>query len=107
MGTVTTPTATASRRPKRCQPSSTAFAGADFASRRCRTDRSGSPMKPAVARTLRLGLTGLILVMLVLFARKVNWDDTWRTMQSASLPLLIGAALLKLVSIVVTRVRWW
>ena len=42
-------------------------------------------MKPVVSRTLRLGLTGLILVMLVLFARKVNWHDTWRTMQSASL----------------------
>ena len=64
-------------------------------------------MKPVVARTLRLGLTGLILVMLVLFARKVNWHDTWRTMQSASLPLLIGAALLNLVSIVVKGVRWW
>jgi uncharacterized protein (TIRG00374 family) len=64
-------------------------------------------MKPAVARTLRLGLTGLILVMLVLFARKVNWHDTWRTMQSASLPLLVGAALLNLVSIVVKGVRWW
>ena len=64
-------------------------------------------MKPVVARTLRLGLTGLILVMLVLFARKVNWHDTWRTMQSASLPLLIGAALVNLLSIVVKGIRWW
>jgi uncharacterized protein (TIRG00374 family) len=64
-------------------------------------------MKPAVSRTLRLGLTGLILVMLVLFARKVNWHDTWRTMQSASLPLLLAAALVNLASIVVKGVRWW
>jgi len=64
-------------------------------------------MKPVVARSLRLGLTGLILVMLVLFARKVNWHDTWRTMQSASLPLLLGAAVVNLVSIVVKAVRWW
>ena len=64
-------------------------------------------MKPAVSRMLRLGLTGLILVMLVLFARKVNWHDTWRTMQSASLPLLLAAALVNLASIVVKGVRWW
>jgi phosphatidylinositol alpha-mannosyltransferase len=64
-------------------------------------------MKPAVSRSLRLGLTGLILVMLVLFARKVNWHDTWRTMQSASLPVLLAAALVNLASIVVKGVRWW
>ena len=64
-------------------------------------------MKPVVARTLRLGLTALILVMLVLFARKVSWHDIWRTMQSASLPMLAGAALVNLASIVVKGVRWW
>ena len=64
-------------------------------------------MKPVVARSLRLGLTGLILVMLVLFARKVNWHDIWRTMQSASMPLVIAAALVNLASIVVKGVRWW
>ena len=64
-------------------------------------------MKPVVARTLRLGLTGLILVMLVLFARKVNWQDTWRTMETASMPLLLGAALVNLGSIVAKAVRWW
>ena len=64
-------------------------------------------MKPAVSRDLRLGLTGLILVMLVLFARRVNWHDTWRTMQSASMPLLLAAALVNLASIVVKGVRWW
>jgi uncharacterized protein (TIRG00374 family) len=64
-------------------------------------------MKPAVSRTLRLGLTGLILVMLVLFARRVNWHDTWHTMQSASMPLLLAAALVNLASIVVKGIRWW
>jgi phosphatidylinositol alpha-mannosyltransferase len=64
-------------------------------------------MKPAVSRALRLGLTGLILVMLVVFARKVNWHDIWRTMHTASMPLLLGAALVNLASIVVKGVRWW
>ena len=45
-------------------------------------------MKPVVSRVLRLGLTALFVVMLVLFARKVNWHDTWRTMQTASMPVL-------------------
>ncbi len=64
-------------------------------------------MKPAVKHTLRLGLTALILVMLVLFARKVNWHDTWAAMRSASLPLLVAAALLNIASIVLKAVRWW
>jgi uncharacterized protein (TIRG00374 family) len=64
-------------------------------------------MKPAVKHALRLGLTALILVMLVLFARKVNWHDTWQGIRTASLPLLLAAALLNIASIVVKAVRWW
>src|SRR5690349_17968066 len=77
---------------------------------------SGSPpcptserlrMKPAVKHALRLGLTVLILVMLVLFARKVNWHATWAGIRTASLPLLLVAALINILSIVVKAVRWW
>jgi uncharacterized protein (TIRG00374 family) len=64
-------------------------------------------MKPALKHTLRLGLTALILVMLVLFARKVNWHATWAGISTASMPLLLSAALLNLASIVVKAVRWW
>ncbi|MDB4880743.1 MAG: conserved rane protein of unknown function [Gemmatimonadetes bacterium] len=64
-------------------------------------------MTPAVSRALRLALTAFILVMLVLFARRVNWSDTWATMRSASLPLVIAAAALNLLSIVLKGVRWW
>ena len=64
-------------------------------------------MKPALKHSLRLGLTALILVMLVLFARKVNWHATWEGIRTASIPLLVAAALLNLVSIVVKAVRWW
>src|SRR2546423_15379114 len=64
-------------------------------------------MKPAVKHTLRLGLTAIILVMLVLFARKVNWHATWAAMRTASLPLLLIAALLNIGSIIVKAVRWW
>ena len=64
-------------------------------------------MSPRLARALRIGLTGLILVMLVLFARRVNWHDTWNTIRSASRPLLLAAALVNLASIVVKAIRWW
>ena len=64
-------------------------------------------MNPSVARALRLGLTVLILVMLVLFARRVNWHDTWQTMRTASLPLVVAAAAVNLASIVVKAIRWW
>ncbi|MEO7712153.1 MAG: lysylphosphatidylglycerol synthase transmembrane domain-containing protein [Gemmatimonadaceae bacterium] len=64
-------------------------------------------MKPALKHTLRLGLTALILVMLVLFARKVNWHATWAGIRTASIPLLVAAALLNLASIVVKAIRWW
>jgi uncharacterized protein (TIRG00374 family) len=64
-------------------------------------------MKPAVKHTLRIGLTAIILVMLVIFARRVNWHATWEGIRSASLPLLLVAALLNIASIVVKAVRWW
>jgi uncharacterized protein (TIRG00374 family) len=64
-------------------------------------------MKPALKHTLRLGLTALILVMLVLFARKVNWHATWAGIRTASMPLLVAAALLNIASIVVKAIRWW
>jgi uncharacterized protein (TIRG00374 family) len=64
-------------------------------------------MSPNVARALRLGLTLLILVMLVLFARRVNWHETWQTMRTASLALVLAAAAVNLLSIVAKAVRWW
>jgi uncharacterized protein (TIRG00374 family) len=64
-------------------------------------------MKPALKHTLHLGLTALILVMLVVFARKVNWHATWAGIRTASLPLLLAAALLNIASMVVKAIRWW
>ena len=64
-------------------------------------------MKQSVSHALRIGLTLVILVMLVLFARRVNWHDTWATMRSASMPILLLAAALNLSSIVVKALRWW
>jgi uncharacterized protein (TIRG00374 family) len=64
-------------------------------------------MKPATTRIVRIALTGLIVVFLVLFARKVNWHDIWRTMRSTALPVLLAAAAVNLASIIVKAIRWW
>jgi uncharacterized protein (TIRG00374 family) len=64
-------------------------------------------MNPSVSRALRIGLTILILVMLVLFARRVDWQATWQTMRTASLPLIVAAAAVNLASIMLKAVRWW
>ena len=36
-------------------------------------------MSPAVKHTLRIGITLIIVAMLVVFATRVNWHDTWRS----------------------------
>ena len=64
-------------------------------------------MKPTVKHALRLGVTLLILVMLVVFATRVNWHATWAAMRAADRKLLLFAALLNIASIVVKGVRWW
>ena len=64
-------------------------------------------MKSSVKHALRLGLTAIILVMLVLFAMSVNWHVIWAGMRSASVPLLVVAALINVASIVVKGIRWW
>ena len=64
-------------------------------------------MHQKVSHALRLGLTLLILVLLVIFATKVNWHDIWASIRTASRTMLLAAALVNLLSIVVKAVRWW
>ena len=64
-------------------------------------------MKKNLVRLLRIGFTILVLVMLVLFARTVNWPKTWGAIRSASLSLLLLAAVVNLASLALKGVRWW
>lgn len=64
-------------------------------------------MRPAGAKAFRYVLTTGVLVTLVVFARRVNWQDTWGTLRAASPSLLALAAALNIGSIVVKAVRWW
>ena len=64
-------------------------------------------MNQKVSHAIRLGLTLLIVVMLVIFATKVDWHDIWASIRTASRPMLLAAALVNILSIIVKGVRWW
>jgi uncharacterized protein (TIRG00374 family) len=64
-------------------------------------------MNKAVSRTFRLVLSLLIIAGLVLFARKVNWDTTWKSIAGASRMVLLAAAAVNLLSLALKGVRWW
>ena len=64
-------------------------------------------MKKTLTRALRLLVTVAILVMLVVFATKVNWHSTWAAIKQSSISILIAAALVNLLSLALKGVRWW
>jgi uncharacterized protein (TIRG00374 family) len=64
-------------------------------------------MKKAVSRIMRLALSLVIVVALVVFARKVNWHTTWQSITEANRTILLIAATVNLLSLVLKAVRWW
>jgi len=58
-------------------------------------------------RWIRLALSAAIIVLLVLFARKVDWGEAWSAMVHASRPLLLAALIANLLTLVARGVRWW
>jgi len=64
-------------------------------------------MNRSISRLIRMVIVVAILIMLVVFARDVNWNATWHVIKASSIPLLIGAALLNLASMVLKGLRWW
>jgi uncharacterized protein (TIRG00374 family) len=64
-------------------------------------------MKKVATHAIRLAVSAAIIVALVLFARKVNWHTTWRSIEDANLTILLLAALVNLASLVLKGVRWW
>jgi uncharacterized protein (TIRG00374 family) len=55
----------------------------------------------------RIVVTLAIVVGLVMFARTVNWHDTWASIRQSNIWLLLLAALINLLSLAVKGVRWW
>ena len=64
-------------------------------------------MKKAASRIFRLVLSIAIIAALVLFARKVNWATTWRSITDANRTVLLLAAVVNLLSLALKGVRWW
>jgi len=64
-------------------------------------------MKKAVSHGLRLGLSVIVVIALVLFARTVNWGATWTAIRSADRRILVLAIVVNLASLVLKGVRWW
>jgi uncharacterized protein (TIRG00374 family) len=59
------------------------------------------------ARILRIAVVVAILVGLVLFARTIDWKETWLAMRSASPAILALAAIANILSLMLKGVRWW
>jgi len=62
-------------------------------------------MNQKVSHALRIGLTLLIIVMLVVFATKVNWHSIWASIRTTSRSMLLAAALVNILSIVVKGIQ--
>jgi phosphatidylinositol alpha-mannosyltransferase len=60
-----------------------------------------------IGRWVRLALSAAIIILLIIFARKVDWGQAWHAMTTASRPLLFAALIANLLTLVVRGVRWW
>jgi uncharacterized protein (TIRG00374 family) len=64
-------------------------------------------MKASLLKALRYLVTAAIIVGLVMFARTVNWRDTWGAIRHSNMWLLLLAAVVNLLSLAAKGVRWW
>ena len=64
-------------------------------------------MNRHLKRGVRWLVSAAILVLLVVFARTINWHSAWDSMSHASLPLLAAAIAINFLSVVIKGVRWW
>ena len=60
-----------------------------------------------IGKIVRWVITAGVIVGMVLFARTVNWHDTWKAIRAASPGILLVATLVNLLSLAVKGVRWW
>ena len=58
-------------------------------------------------RLLRGALVLFIIVLLVLFARTVNWHEAWTAIRTADRKWILAAAVANLLSIGLKGIRWW
>jgi len=66
-----------------------------------------APRKRAIGRVVRIVVTAAIVVLLVIFARTVDWAKTWSALRDASRSLLLLAIVVNLSSLIFRGIRWW
>jgi phosphatidylinositol alpha-mannosyltransferase len=64
-------------------------------------------MRLKAGKWVRLVLSAAIIVLLIIFAREVDWGQAWHAMITASRPLLLAALVANLLTLVARGVRWW
>src|ERR1044071_7408094 len=64
-------------------------------------------MKAGLLKGVRYLVTIAIVIGLIMFARTVNWRDTWSAIRHSNMWLLTLAAVVNLLSLAVKGVRWW
>src|SRR5688500_8395120 len=69
--------------------------------------RVDSRSRRHLARIARLLVTIIVLVMIVLFARRIDWSVTWAAIRGANVSILLAATLVNLGSAATKAIRWW
>src|SRR6266542_918466 len=64
-------------------------------------------MNKGLKRAIRWAINLAIIVLLVIFARTINWHQAWDSMRNASLPILAAAIGVNLLSVIIKGIRWW
>lgn len=64
-------------------------------------------MNRKLKRGIRAAVTLGILVLLVMFARTIDWSAAWTSMSHASLPILAAAIGVNILSVIIKGIRWW
>ena len=64
-------------------------------------------MNPKIRKSFHWMISAVIIVFLILFARKIDWHAAWDSMRHASLPLLSAAIGINILSVIIKGVRWW
>jgi uncharacterized protein (TIRG00374 family) len=64
-------------------------------------------LRAHLPRAARLALSIVVVAMIVLFARRVDWSVTWAAIRSANVAVLLAATLVNLGSAFTKAIRWW
>lgn len=64
-------------------------------------------MTPAAKHTLRVAGAVVVIAAMILFARSVNWGQTWHAIRSAEVWPLFVAGVVNMVSLALKGSRWW